>query len=177
MTLRIMIALMALACALSPLAVRAQEDAAQPAADSAVQESETVAAAETTEPSAAGLGMTQGTFAIILVREAKAERLFAGEVTAAGAADKLAGLGLAPEKGWRVMAELTRPDLESAYLRLTQTMAQKDGGEEGEADPPVDLSAMTIAELMEKITQAVKDAIHIMTAERQPISPSRPLWR
>ena len=114
---------------------------------------------------------------MILIREAKAERLFEGGVTAVKAAEKLAGLGLAPEKGWRVMAELTRPDLESAYMRLTTTIERPAETEDGEAPPPVDLSAMTIAELMEKITQVVKEAIHIMTTERQPISPSRPLWR
>ncbi len=176
MASRIIIASMALACAVSPIAARAQEAAAEEAAETVVGELATNAVPEATEQPA-GLGMTQGTFAIILVREAKAERLFSGEVTALLAADKLAGLGLAPENGWRIKSELTRPDLESAYLRLTQTMAQEAKGEGDEEAPPVDLSAMTIAELMEKITQAVKDAIHIMTAERQPISPSRPLWR
>lgn len=173
----------------------AQEEAAAETETGAAAEAEVEGQAEAeAEPEAEaadeedieGLGVTQGQFALQVIHEVRAERFFEGALTARKAADRLAYLGLAPEGGWRIGRELTRGDLESAYGRLLGTLEratdlppeEPEAEGEGEEPPPeTPISEMTIAELMEKISEAVRKALAVVTTERQPISPSRPLWR
>ena len=87
---------------------------------------------------------------------------------------------MAPEAGWFINNELTRGDLESAYHRLVglnedKTPAPPEG--EVEASVAVDVSELTIAELIDRIVEAVKEALAQVTTERQTLSPTRPIWR
>ena len=128
-----------------------------------------------------GLGLSQGKFALRIVRAADAEGLFDGTVTAKQSSEKLAGLGLAFENGWQVNEELTRGDLVFAYNRLTkmgERVSSKPSEASGESakDDAVKPEDMTVTQLIDAIVEAVKDALASITTERQPVSPSRPLF-
>ena len=135
------------------------------------------------DPSAAEaetLGLTQGKFLLQVVHEVGAEGFFEGAVTADIVGERFANLGLAPDAGWQISEDLTRDVLAQAYNRLVSTMGEQSSVEDTEEDgaEPVQASSeWTIAELVEKIMEAVKDALVNIQCERQSVSPSRPSWR
>lgn len=137
-----------------------------------------------------GLGMTQGEFAVLVIHEAHAERLFDGAVTGMSAAGKLATVGLAPKEGWNVKKPLTRKDLEYAYGRLMLSARSRKPTEErgkpvakGKApvakEKPavtVDVTRLSIPKLIDTIVDAVEKAFASIGAERQPMSPTGANW-
>ncbi len=122
------------------------------------------------------LGMTQGKFAVLVIHETKAERFFEGPLTGATAAKKLASLGLAPDGGWRTDADLTRADLEAAYVRLKASMSASEEAEEG-ADAGGGVTDMTVAELIDEIVAAMKKVFTRISSERMPVSPTGWSWK
>ncbi len=134
-----------------------------------------------------GLGQTHGAFVMAVMHEVVADKesqWVKGAMTAGDAADQLASIGLAPEGGWRIDKELTRQDLETAYARLLlvakpkpATPADKDGVDPATESAGPDMSTMTIAEMIDAIIVVVREVITSLAQERQPTSPTRPLWR
>lgn len=144
---------------------------------------------EAAEP--VGLGLTQGQFLLQIIYEVGAERFFTGAITADDAARKVALIGLSPDGGWQVTEPLTREALGAAYQRLVaaQTAAADDESAEGEAETEpaegeaetaeeaVDGGDMTIAELIDRITEGVRKAFARIDTERLPVSPSGWHWK
>ncbi len=122
------------------------------------------------------LGLTQGKFLLQVVHEVGAEGFFEGTVPATVVADRFANLGLAPDGGWDVDGELTREVLAQAYNRLVATMTGPSDEGEGAAVGTAS-DDWTIAELVEKIMEAVEEALVNIQSVRLPVSPSRPTWR
>ncbi|MFW6152021.1 MAG: hypothetical protein ACOC6C_03500 [Verrucomicrobiota bacterium] len=110
----------------------------------------------------------QADFLVKLIREAGAERYFDGPVTGGSAAEKLEGLGFAPEGGWQVSKELTLEGLRQAYLKVTRVQ-NRAGEKYGEAPS---LEAMTLTELIDAVTKAVEEAFAAISSERMPVSPT-----
>jgi len=142
---------------------------------------------EEAAPVPGGLGLTQGKFAIQIIHEVRAERFFEGTLTAALATEKLAEINLIPAGGWKIDKELTRDDLGSAYKRMiSHGKAAREAGEAEGAEPEEKADAgdpdeddpanMTIVELIEKITEAVRKAFAQIELERAPISPTGAAW-
>ena len=136
-----------------------------------------------------GLGLTQGQFLLQIIYEVGAERFFDGAITANDAANKVSLIGLSPDVGWTVTQPLTREALGEAYQRLVAaqttngTAVEGDDAEaaEGEeipaAEAPVDIGDMTIAELIDRITEGVRKAFARIDTERLPVSPSGWHWK
>lgn len=167
----------------------AADVAAPPAAKDAATNAVAVAKEST------GVGVTQGKLIMQILKETlgpgEAE-WFEGTVSPVVGAERLAAIGLVPDGGWRVDEELTRQDLETAYAHLLAVMHPKnnDTGEpadDGAADDDAagvapdaaapNVQTMTVAEMIDAIIQAVREAKSAVTQERQPTSPTRPLWR
>ncbi|MDA0322173.1 MAG: hypothetical protein O2923_05590 [Verrucomicrobia bacterium] len=137
------------------------------------------AAEEIAEP--VGLGLTQGQFLLQIIYEVGAERFFDGAITADDAARKVSLIGLSPESGWAITQPLTREALGAAYQRLVAAQTAKDEASEGdETEAPeggVDINDMTIAELIDRITEGVRKAFARIDTERLPVSPSGWHWK
>ena len=85
--------------------------------------------------------MSQGDFALQVIRRAHAERFFPRTVTGTTAAEKLASLGFAPQGGWQTEDPLTWDAVESAYHRLLRVV-----GVENEEPQGADLAAKVVAD-------------------------------
>jgi len=169
--------------------VTAAEVAAPPAATATATNASTQAEAPK------GVGVTQGKLIMQILKETlgpgEAE-WFEGTVSPVVGAERLAAIGLVPDGGWRVDEELTRQDLETAYAHLIAVMHPKNSAtdepaEDGAADSDdaaastevaaPNVQTMTVAEMIDAIIQAVREAKNAVSQERQPTSPTRPLWR
>jgi hypothetical protein len=143
-------------------------------------------AEEVAEP--VGLGLTQGQFLLQIIYDVGAERYFQGAITADDAARKVSLIGLAPDDGWQVTEVLTREALGAAYQRLVAAQSEDNEAAEGEdtdaegetateAEEEVDISDMTIAELIDRVTEGVRKAFARIDTERLPVSPSGWHWK
>lgn len=72
------------------------------------------------------LGISQGEFALRIIRKAGGGRFFDRTITAARAANMLTDLGFAPEQGWRTAEDLTWWHIETAYRRLLATIGEAE---------------------------------------------------